>query len=354
MTAYVPFAGAQKLLYKNAWSIAVSAEAKLPTELLQQACTFAHQQAEGHTEQTVQQAVAAMGPTATSSWSCQLAASIVLNVMSLAMQRHPAQTALHASAEYQDAVSWLLLHGGLSLQTAALEHTTAMLKTLPRLPLHALAGAVGTSLSTWTEFPPQQASILQPWATAVCACIAQLLDSAAAAHQVPAVASGLAPALMSAIASATWDAQLQTCLCSALVSLARLWPCALADLPTLTPLAASNQALGLHLVRCLALLAEGTAAAGALDAAAPMYGDAASQEQVTPLHGQNAWLCCMSWHALLPLIAGLNHLQPPLHDCATSLTYQLTRQLTSCKIESLNHCHAACTVSWVCSKAENV
>lgn len=194
---------------------------------------------------------------------------MVLEVLDIGMTRHPAQAGLHVCESYLQAVTWTVLHGGISLQTAGLQHATTLLRTRPlqQLPFAGLASAVLISLKTWTEASGVEASKLQAWSDAVISCLWQLLQAAQAALQVTSVVGSIADALAAAIRASTTQMQLQTRLCSVLAAVAKLWPPTLSCLPSLVPLACSNAALGLQLVRCLSVLAVDADAARELDAA---------------------------------------------------------------------------------------
>ena len=257
------------MLLAAPWSEQPDAVQVLPIPLFQHARTLTDQQ-EAHTEEAHQQPDSErVTLSLTSSWSCQTVARMALDVMSISITRHPAQVALHVGEEFLQALTWMLLHGGFSLQSSALQHAAALLKALPaqRLPFQSLVDGAVASLSAWAGSPQLDPALHQQWSAAIISCMHKLLDAARCTHQVQAVAPQLATALTAAISAVSCPMLLQTQLCSVLAALAKLWPPALACLPALVPLASGNQSLGLQLVRCLALLAEDTAAAGSLDAA---------------------------------------------------------------------------------------
>ena len=249
------------------WSERPGAVEAVPVLHFQKACSLADQN-------DSQAAPTRLGESSNalkfiSAWSCQTAACVILKVMSHSISRHPAQAALHICDQYLSAVTWMLLHGGLTLHTAALQHATALMRALPAqsLPIQCMVDGLVASLRVWSQILPPEPALLQAWSAAVTDCMYQLLQAAQDGQQVAVVAPRLTSALALAIKAVSHHTELQIQLCSILVALAKLWPPALACLPALVPAAATNQGLGLQLVRCLALVPEDTAAAGDLDAA---------------------------------------------------------------------------------------
>ena len=169
-----------KLLLTSPWSDNTESIQLLSTSLFQQACSQSAEDEAQTAHPGDQDADSATMPVS-SSWSCQLAACMALEILTLSINRHPAEALLHVNEAHLHTLAWLLLHGGLSLQTSALQYTTALLKALPAHQLHlqSTTEAAASSLASWTRQALKlDPSTLQQWSTAAIQCMQQLLLTA--------------------------------------------------------------------------------------------------------------------------------------------------------------------------------